>query len=126
MTELLLETPAVDSFSYECQKQARLKEQWESEGFSLVDDPANLYEYIGTVRELNCYCELYTPRLLTKLFVAGTEELEHSFHLVSLWQIIKFAYLIPQPGEYFSSKFVIGVRKVGENSYVPSLRLPLN
>jgi hypothetical protein len=116
----------VDSFSYECQKQMRLKEQWESEGFALADDPANLYDFIGTVRELNCFCELYTPRLLTKLFVEGTESIDHSFHLVSLWQIIKFSYLIPQPGEHFQSKFVIGVRKVGENSYVPSLRLPLN
>lgn len=104
----------------------RLKEQWESVGFSLADDPANLYDYIGTVQELECFCELYTPRLLTKLFVGGTESIPHSFHLVSLWQIIKFSYLIPQPGETFRSKFIIGVRKVGENSYVPSLRLPLN
>lgn len=126
MTELSIENPAVDSFSYECQKQLRLRNQWESEGFTLADDPANLWDYIGTVHELTCFCELYTPRLLTKLFVEGTESLDHSFHLVSLWQIIKFSYLIPQPGEYFTSKFIIGVRKVGENSYVPSLRLPLN
>lgn len=120
------ETPDVDSFSYECQKQLRLKEQWESEGFSLVEDPAGLYDYIGTVQELSCFCELYTPRLLTKLYVEGTESLEHSFHLVSLWQIVKFGYILPQPGEYFSTKYVIGVRKVGENAFVPSLRLPLN
>lgn len=126
MKDFYNETATVDSFSYECQKQLRLKEQWESEGFSLVDDPANLYDSIGRVHELNCYCELYTPRLLTKLFVEGTESMEHSFHLVSLWQIIKFGYVIPQPGDYFSTKYIIGVRKVGENSFVPSLRLPLN
>ena len=116
----------MDSFSFECQKQLRLKEQWESEGFSLVDDPANLYNLIGTVQELLCYCEVYTPRLLTKLFVEGTENLPHSFHLVSLWQIIKFGYVIPQPNDYFSTKYVIGVRKVGDHAFIPSLRLPLN
>lgn len=116
----------VDSFSYECQKQARLREQFESDGLVLAEDPALLYGLIGTVQELECYCELYTPRLLVKVFVAGTESLEHSFHLLSLWQIIKFGYLIPKPGEHFKTKYVIGVRKVSEGSFVPSLRLPLN
>lgn len=126
MNDLTHETSTVDSFSYECQKQLRLKEQWESEGFSLVDDPANLYDKIGTVQELTCFCELYTPRLLTKLYVEGTETIDYSFHLVSLWQIVKFGYVIPQPGEYFATNYIIGVRKVGENTFVPSLRLPLN
>jgi hypothetical protein len=117
---------AVDSFTYECQKQLRLKEQWEQEGFTMVDDPSNLYEVIGTVQEIECFCEVYTPRLLTKLFVAGTESLSHSFHLVSLWQIVKFGYLIPEPDSYFTTKYVIGVRKVGDKSFIPSLRLPLN
>lgn len=120
------QSPEVDSFTYECQKQLRLKEQWESEGFTLAEDPANLYSLIGTVQEVECFCEVYTPRLLTKLFVSGTESLAHSFHLVSLWQIIKYGYVIPQPGEYFSTKYVIGVRKVGESEFIPSLRLPLN
>ena len=126
MNELFTQAPEVDSFTYECQKQLRLKSQWESEGFSLAEDPANLYDYIGTVQELQCFCELYTPRLLTKLFVCGTEDLAHSFHLVSLWQIIKYGYLIPSPGEYFSTKYVIGVRKVSDSTFIPSLRLPLN
>jgi hypothetical protein len=116
----------VDSFSYECQKQARLKEQFENDGLTLAEDPASLYELIGTVQELECYCDLYTPRLLVKVFVSGTESLGHSFHLLSLWQIIKFGYLIPKPGEYFKTKYVIGVRKVSDSSFVPSLRLPLN
>lgn len=116
----------VDSFTYECQKQLRLKEQLESEGFTLADDPAGLYDLIGTVQELNCFCELYTPRLLVKTFVEGTEHLDYAFHLVSLWQIVKFGYLIPEPGQYFTTKYIIGVRKVSENSFVPSLRLPLN
>jgi hypothetical protein len=123
-SELPLET-IVDALSYECGKQARLKDQLESEGFSCIDDPANLYGKIGTVFELECLCELYTPRLLCKLYAKGCESLEHSFFLVPLWQIVKFAYCVPQPGEYFTAKFVIGIRRVGENVYVPSLRLPL-
>jgi hypothetical protein len=115
----------VDAFSYECQKQSRLKEQLESEGFQCIDDPAGLYDKIGTVQEIETLCQLYTPRLLCKLYAKGTENLEHSFYLVPLWQIIKFNYVIPQPGEYFSSKYVVGIRRVGENAFVPSLRLPL-
>ena len=115
----------VDAFSYECQKQSRLKEQLESEGFQCIDDPAGLYDKIGTVQEIETLCHLYTPRLITKLYAKGTEDLEHSFYLVPLWQIIKFNYVIPQPGEYFSAKYVVGIRRVGENAFVPSLRLPL-
>jgi len=115
----------VDAFSYECQKQSRLKEQLESENFQCIDDPAGLYDKIGTVQEIETLCQLYTPRLLCKLYAKGTEDLEHSFYLVPLWQIIKFNYVIPQPGEYFSAKYVVGIRRVGENAFVPSLRLPL-
>jgi hypothetical protein len=120
-----LETP-VDSFTYECQKQLKLKEQLESEGFSCVDDPSGLYDKIGTIQEVETYCELFTPRLLAKLYGKGSENLEHAFWLVPLWQIIKFNYIVPAPGEYFSAKYVIGVRRVGEKAFVPSLRLPLN
>ena len=115
----------VDAFQYEMQKQVRLKDQLESEGFQCVDDPANLYDKIGTVQELECLCQLYTPRLLAKLYAKGCEDLEHTFFLCPLWQIIKFNYVIPQPGEYFTSQYVIGVRRVGEKAFVPSLRLPL-
>jgi hypothetical protein len=115
----------VDAFSYECQKQTRLKTQLESEGFQVIDDPADLYDKIGSVQEIECLCEQYTPRLLCKLYVKGTEDQEHSFFLVPLWQIIKFNYVIPQPGEYFKAKYVVGIRRVGENVFVPSLRLPL-
>ena len=115
----------VDAFSYECQKQSRLKEQLESEGFKCIDDPAGLYDKIGTVQEIETLCQLYTPRLLCKLYAKGTEDLEHSFYLVPLLQIIKFNYVIPQPGEYFTAKYVVGIRRVGENAFVPSLRLPL-
>jgi hypothetical protein len=115
----------VDSLAYECQKQSRLKEQLESENFQCVDDPAGLYDKIGTVQEIETLCQLYTPRLLCKLYAKGCEHLEHSFYLVPLWQITKYGYIVPQPGEYFTMKFVVGIRRVGENAYVPSLRLPL-
>jgi len=59
------------------------------------------------------------------LYAKGTEDLEHSFYLVPLWQIVKFGYIIPTPGEYFATKYVVGIRRVGENAFVPSLRLPL-
>jgi hypothetical protein len=116
---------SMDAFSYECQKQSRLKEQLESEGFQCIDDPADLYGKIGTVQEIETFCQLYTPRLLCKLYAKGTEDLEHSFYLCPLWQIIKFNYVIPTPGEYFIAKYVVGIRRVGENAFVPSLRLPL-
>lgn len=115
----------VDAFQYECQKQSRLKEQLESENFQCVDDPAGLYDKIGTVQEIETFCQLYTPRLLCKIYAKGCENLEHSFYLCPLWQIIKFNYVIPQPGEYFTAKYVVGIRRVGENAFVPSLRLPL-
>ena len=116
----------VDSFAYECSKQSRLKEQLESENFTCIDDPAGLYGKIGTVQEIECLCQLYTPRLLLKLYAKGCEDLEHSFYLCPLWQIIKYSYQIPKPGEYFTAKYVVGIRRVGENAFVPSLRLPLS
>lgn len=122
---MTLENP-VDSFTFECQKQLRLKEQLEEEGFSCVDDPAGLYGKIGTVQEVETLCELFTPRLLAKLYGRGVENLEHAFWLVPVWQITKFNYIIPTPGEYFSARYIIGVRRVGEKAFVPSLRLPLN
>lgn len=125
MFEPNFDNETVDAFSYECQKQARLKTQLESEGFTCVDDPADLYNKIGTVQEIECLCEQYTPRLLCKLYAKGTEDKEHSFFLIPLWQVIKFNYVIPQPGEYFKAKYVVGIRRVGENVFVPSLRLPL-
>jgi hypothetical protein len=125
MFEPNFDNETVDAFSYECQKQSRLKTQLESEGFTCVDDPASLYDKIGTVQEIECLCEQYTPRLLCKLYAKGTEDKEHSFFLIPLWQVIKFNYVIPQPGEYFKAKYVVGIRRVGENVFVPSLRLPL-
>ena len=127
----MTETPTkpdqtVDALTYEAQKQTRLKEQLEQEGFTACDDPANLYGKIGNIVEVECFCETYTPRLLAKLYARGCEHLEHTFFLVPLWQIVRYGYVIPKPGEYFTMQYVIGVRRVGENVFVPSLRLPLS
>ncbi len=115
----------VDAYSYESQKQLRLKQQLEAEGFTCIDDPAGLADKIGTVQEVEVYCSMFTPRLLCKLYAKGCEDLEHSFFLVPYWQIVKWMYLLPKEGEYFKGNFIIGVRRVSENGYVPSLRLPL-
>lgn len=115
----------VDAFSYEANKQIRLKQQLESENFTCVDDPANLADKIGSTYEVEVFCSMFTPRLLCKLYAKGCEHLEHSFFLVPYWQIVKWLYILPKEGEYFKGNFIIGVRRVSENGYVPSLRLPL-
>jgi len=115
----------MDAYIYEQDKQRRLYEELIAEGYELADDPAGISAYIGTSIDIEAYCELWTPRLLCKLFVKGTESIEHSFHLVPLHQIVKWQYQVPNPGDTFVGKFVIGVRRVGEGKYVPALRLPL-
>lgn len=115
----------MDAFIYEQEKQRRLYEELIAEGYDIADDPAALAQHIGTSIDIDVYCEMWTPRLLCKLFVVGTERFEHSFHLVPLHQIVKWQYQVPNPGDRFTGKFVIGVRRVGEKKYVPALRLPL-
>lgn len=115
----------MDAYIYEQDKQRRLYGELLADGYSLADDPANISDHIGTAIDVEVFCEMWTPRLLCKLFVVGTESLEHSFHLVPLHQIVKWQYLVPRPGETFTAKFIIGVRRVGEGKYVPALRLPL-
>jgi hypothetical protein len=115
----------VDAFTYESQKQLRLKQQLESEGFTCIDDPAGLADKIGTAQDVEVHCSMFTPRLLCKLYAKGCEQLEHSFFLVPYWQIVKWLYLLPSEGETFTGRFIIGVRRVSETGYVPSLRLPL-
>lgn len=115
----------MDAHIYEQDKQRRLYEELVGEGYTIADDPANLEKLIGQTADITVICEMWTPRLLCKLFVKGTEHIDHSFHLVPLHQIVKWLYQVPNPGETFSGKFVIGVRRVGEGKYVPALRLPL-
>ena len=126
-TTIAAETPPeiLDAFQFESEKQKRLHEELVAEGYTIADDPAGMATDIGTVKDIECLCEMWTPRLLCKLFVKGTESLEHSFHLVPLHQLVKWGYIVPQPGETFCTKFVVGVRRVSDNEFVPALRLPL-
>ena len=126
-TTIAAETPPeiLDAFQFESEKQKRLHEELVAEGYTIADDPAGMASDIGTVKDIECLCEMWTPRLLCKLFVKGTESLEHSFHLVPLHQLVKWGYIVPQPVETFSTKFVVGVRRVSDNEFVPALRLPL-
>jgi hypothetical protein len=80
----------MDAYIYEQDKQRRLYEELIAEGYELADDPAGISAYIGTSVDIEAYCEMWTPRLLCKLFVKGTESIEHSFHLVPLHQIVKW------------------------------------
>ena len=107
------------------QRQSELKAKFESEGLVCVDDPANLKEHIGAVKAVTVYCEMFTPRLLAKLFVEGTTDIERAFHLVPVHQLVRWGYFIPKEQETFTTNFVIGVRKVSEQGFVPALRLPL-
>ena len=106
------ETPleVLDAFQFESEKQKRLYDELTAEGYSIADDPAGMAEDIGTVREIECLCEMWTPRLLCKLFVKGTESLEHSFHLVPLHQLVNGVTSSHNPEKLFlqslSSVFV--------------------
>ena len=124
---IAVETPPeiLDAFQFESEKQKRLHDELVAEGYTISDDPAGMSESIGSVKDIECLCEMWTPRLLCKLFVRGTEALEHSFHLVPLHQLVKWGYIVPQPGETFTTKFVVGVRRVSDSEFVPALRLPL-
>lgn len=115
----------MDSFQYECKRQNELKIKFQNEGLTCVDDPADLKEFIGTIKPVKVYCEMFTPRLLAKLFVDGTQDIERAFHLVPVHQLVRWGYFIPKEHETFTTNFIIGVRKVSEQGYVPALRLPL-
>ena len=115
----------MNAFEYECKRQHEQYSRLVADGFSIVDDPANLAQHIGTLVDVECFTSMWTPRLLCKLYVSGTEHLEHSFHLVPLHQIVRWSFEVPQPGDTLTSKFVIGTRRVGDYEMVPALRLPL-
>lgn len=115
----------MDSITYECIKQQEQYERLLSEGYTIAEDSASLEPFIGRLIDVDCYCEMWTPKLLCKLYVQGTEANEQSFHLVPLHQIVRWNYQVPHAGDLSQAKFVIGTRKVGENIMVPALRLPL-
>ena len=71
---IAVETPPeiLDAFQFESEKQKRLHDELVAEGYTIADDPANMAADIGTVKEVECFTEMWTPRLLCKLFVRGT------------------------------------------------------
>jgi hypothetical protein len=115
----------MDSFQYECKRQQELRTKFETDGLTCVDDPAGIARHIGTVQPISVFCEMFTPRLLAKLFVKGTEDIERAFHLVPVHQLVRWGYFIPKEKESFTTNFVVGVRKVSDEGFVPALRLPL-
>ena len=115
----------LEAFNLEGDKQSMLYEERQAAGYKGADDHACIESFVGTTKEIECVCDMWTPRLLGNLFVKGTEHLDHSFHLVPLHQLVKWCYVVPQPGTVFTAKYVVGVRRVGDKEFVPALRLPL-
>ena len=68
--------------------QRDLYNQVIQEGLTLAEDPGNLGPNVGEIIEVEVYCEEFTDKLLAKLYIKGTEDLEHSFKLVPVWQIV--------------------------------------
>ena len=105
--------------------QKDLYNQVIQEGLTLAEDPGNLGPNVGEIIEVEVYCEEFTDKLLAKLYIKGTEDLEHSFMLVPVWQIVKYSQVVPEPGKYFLGKFVVGVRRIlNSRQYLYTLRLP--
>lgn len=115
----------LDELEKEASNQLNFYNSCLSDGWELAEDPAGLGPNIGEIVRLEVLCQHFTPNLLAKLFVKGTEELERSFMLVPVWQIVKYGKLIPKPGTYFTCPFVIGVRRITkERKFLYTLRLP--
>merc|ERR1712054_676915 len=92
--------------------QRDLYNQVIQEGLTLAEDPGNLGPNVGEIIEVEVY-------------IKGTEDLEHSFMLVPVWQIVKYGQVVPEPGKYFLGKFVVGVRRIlNSRQYLYTLRLP--
>jgi hypothetical protein len=105
-------------------EQQKLYQRVIGENRNLLNDYSGLLEYIGQVVTVEALFSELTPQLLAKIYVRGTEDIPESSHLIPYWQIVKYCRIIPQIGEYFPLKAVVGVRRVFDDSYVLALRLP--
>lgn len=111
----------MNRFQSECRKQLALKERWEAAGLTLLEDPFSLREKVGTVQTVPVVLEGITPKGLYKFFIQG-EPTAEAFHLVAPERLGLHQDLTP--GTKLEAQFVIGVRKVGSDNYVISLRMP--
>lgn len=120
-----MEDKKIKVLEIEAFKQKELYNSIVQEGWTLAEDPAGLEQYVGQVVDVEVICQEFTPNLLAKLYIKGTEHLEHTFMLVPVWQIVKYNKIIPKEGEVFEGTFVVGVRRImTDQSYVFTLRLP--
>ena len=114
------------SFDKECQRQIRLKEAFEGEGLSLIEDPYGLEDRVGMVKTVKVLYDGSTPKGLLRFYIQGERNLK-AFHLVDASLMAKYNNVEVedlQRWETYELSFVIGVRRVGNIGYVISLRLP--
>lgn len=111
-------------FSKEQNQQISFFNRVLEEGYNLIpnSDPYNLVEKVGQTIQLEVFCEKLTPELLCKIYIGNKEG--EPFHLIPLWQIVRYLKVVPNKGEVFKGVFIVGVRKEGEKGFVPTLRLP--
>ena len=106
----------------ECNKQLVLKQRFESEGLSLIEDPHGLADSIGTEKMVSVTFAGFTPKGLCKFYIQD-EPNEEAFHIIAPNRLdIPSENLIV--GKLYQLRCVIGVRKVSGVGYVISLRLP--
>jgi len=112
----------------ECEKQSELLSKFLSEGRELIPSKTNneLYGSIGEVKRVGVTLKGFTPKKLAIFYLEG-EENDKAFHLVRPDLLLKYnPQLSPEikEGLILNLDFVIGVRAVGEKSFVIGLRLP--
>jgi hypothetical protein len=115
----------IKALNMEAYRQKELYDQIVKDGGTLAEDPANLENLVGQIVSVDVYCQEFTESLLAKLYVSGTQHLDHAFMLIPVWQIVKYNQIIPEPGKLFTGTFIVGVRRIlSDNTYVFTLRLP--
>lgn len=130
----------------ESYRQRHILKTLKSEGYTLGEDPCGLAEYIGSVVTVPVTLKGFSDTLLCRINIEGTEGIENSYHLIALWQIVKYAgvdiikaqnditVVFPEsiskcpiefyPGMAFMLTCVVGVRTNDDRTYTPALRLP--
>jgi len=113
------------SLTFEQGKQIDFYRSFLNKGFKLETDSENLYTRVGEIITIPMYCEQFTENLLCKLYTLESKGKEEPFHLVPLWQIVRYLGILPKPGDTFEGTFIVGVRKNEfTKTLIPSLRLP--